>query len=106
MGRAGRWSDTAAREDATPMTSTLTMSRGDNRLFDSTVDHTKLGSGGLIGYSARFMAKRDRSDSNAAAVITKAGANQCAVTTVWNASTDGGVATNAFPAGTTRLPGR
>src|SRR5258708_29038528 len=88
------------------MASTLTMSRGDNRLFDSTVDHTKLGSGGLTGYNARFMAKRDRSDSNAAAVIMKAGAGQCAVTTVGSTSIDGIVTTMLLPADTTGLPGQ
>src|SRR5260370_26621009 len=88
------------------MASTLTMSRGDNRLFDSTVDHTKLGSGGLTGYNARFMAKRDRSDTNAAAVITKAGAGQCAVTTVGSTTVDGIVTTTLLPADTTGLPGQ
>lgn len=83
--------------------STLSMTRGNTALFQTTVSN--LGAGGLTGYSAWFTAKRDAANLDSAAVFQKTIAlGGIAITTTGNASTPGVLTTTVTPADTEGLP--
>ena len=64
-----------------------------------------LGASGLNAYSdIRFTAKRDTSDSDASAIITKSLTSGVTITTVGDTTTDGMLSVALTPADTTALP--
>ncbi|MGZ6360764.1 MAG: hypothetical protein ACXWP0_03685 [Ktedonobacterales bacterium] len=83
--------------------STLSMTRGNTALFQTTV--ANLGSGGLTGFSAWFTAKRDASDADSAAVFQKTIlAGGIAITTNGGTGVNGVLTTTVAPVDTETLP--
>lgn len=85
------------------VTTNLSMIRGDTSVFTVTVG--SLGASGLGAFNdIRFTVKRDASDADASAVISKTLASGISVTTVGNATTNGVLSVAIAPADTQTLP--
>lgn len=82
------------------VTTNLTLVRGDTDALTVTVGN--LGASGLNAFSdVRFTAKRDASDADSAAIISKVLGAGITITTVGNATTDGVLSIAIAPADTT-----
>lgn len=87
----------------TAVESNLSLTRGDSDTLSITVGN--LGANGLSAFTdARFTAKRDLSDPDAGAIISKSLSSGITVTTNGNATTNGVLSVAIAPADTAALP--
>lgn len=85
------------------VTTDLSMTRGDTVALTVTVG--SLGASGLNAYNdIRFTAKKDVSDADTSAVISKTLTSGITITTVGSASVDGVLSVALAPSDTTGLP--